>query len=158
MLATLLAHSKLAIGGIARTRLSLLCPLLVLGAACHCGTAVGPDSDETAAGEPPQDTCIATYPHDVTAGARCDARPSASCMRSADLEEAAALALGVVLEDCFLTENILSVDFEQGCATRFALSIESPGSVECVGAHLAAARHECLGDLDCGSATRSTIR
>jgi hypothetical protein len=158
MLWTLFAHSKPALGGIARTWLSLLGPLLVLGAACHCGAAAGPDGDEAAAGEPPPNTCNSTYGHVVAAGARCEARASASCTRSAEPEEAAALVLGRVLDDCLLTENILSVDFEQGCATRFALSIESPGSVECVGAHLAAARYECLGDLDCGSATRSTLR
>jgi hypothetical protein len=157
LLTTPLADSKLALRGIAAPRLWLLCPLLVLGAACHGAAEAGPDGNETATGEP-QDTCIATTAHEVTAGARCDARPSAPCSGEAELEHTAQVLLNALLGDCFLVENVVRVEFEQGCATRFALSIEPEGSVECVAAHLAAVRYDCLGDLSCGEGTFSTLR
>jgi hypothetical protein len=157
LLPTSFADSKLVRCRIAATRPWLLCPLLVLWLACNGAGEAGPDGNETATGEP-QDMCIATTAHEVTAGARCDARPSAPCSGEAELEATANVALNALLGDCFLLENSVRVEFEQGCATRFTLSIEPEGSVECVAAHLAAVRYDCLGDHSCGEGTFSTLR
>jgi hypothetical protein len=156
MVPTLFANSKLVLGGIAAPRLSLLRALLVLGSACQYDAEAEPVGNGTPTGEP-NDTCFATAPHEVTTGASCDARPSAPCARYAD-RDVTDVALTSLLNDCYLTENVVRVEFEQGCATRFSLSIEPEGSVECVAAHLAAVRYDCLDDLSCGEGFASTLR
>jgi hypothetical protein len=70
----------------------------------------------------------------------------------------ASATLSALLEDCSLTENIVRVEFEQGCAVRFSLSIESEGSVGCIAGQLGAFRYDCLGDLRCGEGVTSTLR
>lgn len=62
----------------------------------------------------------------VCCGSPMYASPTSFTGRSANV------ALTALLNDCFLTENIVRVEFEQGCATRFSLSSEHEGSVECV--------------------------
>jgi hypothetical protein len=157
MVPTLFANSKLVLGGIAVPNVLLLCSLLVLGVACEEYPAVAEPEGNGAAADEPNDTCFVTTPHEVTTGASCDARPSAPCTRYADRDETD-VALSALLNDCFLTENIVRVEFQRGCATRFSLSSESDGSVECVADQLAAVRYDCLGDLSCGEGVASTLR
>ena len=103
------------------------------------------------------DTCIDSSAHAVP-GDRCEERPSASCVAGPATEDAVARTLGALLSECFLYENRVQVEFEQGCATRFGLLIESPpGAVDCISDQLAAVRYDCLGDLSCGEGEASTV-
>jgi hypothetical protein len=153
----MLTNSKLTLRGIAARCGLLLCALSALQAACHYAPEAEPSVNATTAVEG-SEACIETPPHAVTTARSCDERTSVSCTPEPDLESGASEALGRILEECFLYENILRVEFERGCATRFGLSLEHEGSVDCVAARLAAVRYDCFGDLSCGEGLRSTLR
>ncbi len=149
------SDSALGLDGMAYA-VPLLCALLALEAtACH-SPPDEPGRSETAAGID-DDTCAGEAAHDVP-GRSCDEREAASCAPGTDPDSRASSIFSAILSECFLLETSLRVELERGCATRFVLSIEPPGSVECVGARLAAERYECLGDLTCGEGEVTTLR
>ena len=148
------SNSKL--GDFATCLTPLLCSVLVLGGACHSPPEDEPRGNAIAAVSA-DDTCIDSIAHEVPGG-RCDERAAASCASGTDPESVASVTLSALLTECFLNENRLHVELEQGCATRFGLLIESPEAVDCIATHLAAGRYDCFGDLRCGEGVVSTLR
>lgn len=150
-------NSKRGLSDFPRYLALLLCSVSALAGACYSPPEDERDPEVMAAPSA-DDTCIDLPAHAVP-GDRCEERPSASCVAEPATEDAVALTLGALLTECFLNENRVHVEFEQGCATRFRLLIESPpGAVDCISAQLAAVRYDCLGDLSCGEAEASTVR
>ena len=149
-------NSKRGLGDSAQHLALLLCFVSALVGACHSPPEDQPDPEVMAAPSA-DDTCIDSSAHAVP-GDRCEERPSASCVAGWATEDAAAVTLSALLTECYLSENRVQVEFEQGCATRFGLLIESPpDAVDCISAQLAAVRYDCLGDLSCGEGEASTV-
>jgi hypothetical protein len=144
---------QLAPAGIASYLAPILCTLLAQAAACH----FPPDESTRYVAATGEETCIDLPVHEVRSGLRCSERAPAACAPGADPELVGYLTLSQMLDACFLHENRVQVELEQGCAIRFGLLRESPGSVECITSRLAAGRYDCLGDLACGVGEVSTL-
>jgi hypothetical protein len=150
------SNSKLAPPGIARHVVLLLCPLLAQAAACDSR----PDESTSyvTAAATSDEPCIDSPVHELTTGPSCSERAPAACAPGTDTESVASATFSALLRECFLNENRVQVELEQGCVTRFGLLLDPPESVHCIATHLAASRYDCLGDLGCGEGEASTLR
>jgi hypothetical protein len=150
------SNSKLAPAGIARHVVLLLCPLLAQAVACD--SRPDESTNYVTAAATGDEPCIDSRVHELTTGRSCSERAPAACAPGTDPESIASATLSTLLSQCFLNENRVHVELEQGCVTRFGLLLEPPGAVDCIATRLAADRYDCLGDLDCGVGEVSTIR
>jgi hypothetical protein len=94
-----------------------------------------------------------------TVGQPCAEREMTDCdPLGADAQAALDATLASVLSGCFLNENILEVELQAGCATRFVLTGSRPDALECVADVLGSRRYACALELECARAEVSTLR
>jgi hypothetical protein len=91
----------------------------------------------------------------VVLAANCAQRREVSCSALAGAAamtdgERLNLTLNELLRGCLEHINVLKVQLEGGCATRFELSMPNPSALACVSRRLESERYTCAASAICG--------